>query len=388
MKVCCIVVAAGKGSRTGLGYNKAYYPLAGKSVLGRTLRALSACTEITGILPVISTDDEELYSTVLLQEGPFEKLEQHVFGGKTRRESVYKGLKALPRDTDIVLIHDAARPFVTNDIVRTVIDRAQKCGSGVISSPVSDTLKRIDESGNAVETLDRSRIMAVQTPQAFSYIQIMKAHEEAPEDYPATDDASLYERCFGKTCLVTAPEAKLNIKLTTMEDFRLAEERLMPALRTGTGYDVHKLASGRKLILCGVEIPHETGLLGHSDADVALHALMDAMLGAAALGDIGRHFPDSDKAYEGISSLILLKETNRLIRETGYEVSNCDITIVCQRPKLAPYISEMRLNTANALGIPEESVNVKATTTEQLGFEGRQEGISAQAAVLLKRIQK
>ena len=168
----------------------------------------------------------------------------------------------------------------------------------------------------------------------------------------------------------------------------MAEERLMPALRTGTGYDVHKLASGRKLILCGVEIPHETGLLGHSDADVALHALMDAMLGAAALGDIGRHFPDSDKAYEGISSLILLKETNRLIRETGYEVSNCDITIVCQRPKLAPYISEMRLNTANALGIPEESVNVKATTTEQLGFEGRQEGISAQAAVLLKRIQK
>ena len=378
-------MAAGRGARAGLGYNKAFYRLAGMTVLGRTLHVLDACDEIDEIVPVIGEDDLKAYRNVCAEEGPFRKLKPFVLGGSVRRESVYNGLKALSEYTDIVLIHDAARPFVTNRIIHAVIAEVVQFGSGVISCKINDTVKRTDLNGVAVETVNRDMLRTVQTPQAFRFKDILKAHETVPSDFPATDDASLYENMFGAARLVTADGADQNIKLTTMEDIMQAENSLNPAFRTGVGFDVHRLAKDRKLILCGVEIPHETGLLGHSDADVALHALIDAMLGAAALGDIGRLFPDTDDSFKDISSLVLLKNTNNVIEGAGYRVSNCDITIVCQRPKLAEYIDEMRNNIAKTLIISRDCVSVKATTTEHLGFEGRQEGISAQAAVMLKR---
>jgi len=226
----------------------------------------------------------------------------------------------------------------------------------------------------------------VQTPRCFLREVLEEAHAAAARDgFTGTDDASLVER-LGLPVLLTEGNRN-NIKLTTGEDLRMAEELLrepaLPTLRIGTGYDVHRLVPDRELILCGVKIPHTLGLLGHSDADVALHALMDAMLGAMALGDIGKHFPDSDPTYKGISSMKLLEHTVNLLKEHGARVSNCDVTIVAQKPKLAPYILQMRQNVAGALGLPLDRVSVKATTTEQLGFEGEQLGISAQAVAMV-----
>jgi len=259
-----------------------------------------------------------------------------------------------------------------------VISDAMEFGSGVISTKVIDTIKRVDESGFAIETPVRDTLRAVQTPQAFSYSEIMKAHKYAKETgYNATDDAALYEYLFGRVKLTEAKSAMANKKLTLKSDFEENAPHFL--FRTGTGYDVHRLVEDRKLILCGEEIPYEKGLLGHSDADVALHALMDAMLGACALGDIGKLFPDSDMSYKDISSMLLLDRANKKILESGFTLSNVDITIVCQRPKLSPYIPKMRENIASVLSIPVDRVSVKATTTEKLGFEGEGLGISAQA---------
>ena len=380
MKISCIVVAAGKGTRAKLGYNKAYYDLGGKTVLETTLRALMD-SPADEIVPVISKDDAELYARLI---PPLPKLKAPVFGGDTRRDSVYSGLTALPSDTDIVLIHDAARPFVTKEIIEAVIRDAAAYHSAVICTPITDTVKRVDGAMNAVATEDRRALVTVQTPQGFDFGMLKKAYEILPSDELATDDAYLFEKCYGSVHLTTASGAEKNKKLTNPEDFALND---IPDFRTGTGYDVHRLVEGRRLILCGEEIPYEKGLLGHSDADAALHALMDAMLGAAALGDIGKLFPDRDPSYEGISSLILLEKTNDALRNTGYEVSSCDITIVCQRPKLAPYIDKMRRNIADTLKIDFSRVSVKATTTEHLGFEGAGEGISAQAAALVRRVK-
>ena len=231
--------------------------------------------------------------------------------------------------------------------------------------------------------------MAVQTPQGFRFGDLLAAEEKAlQEGFTGTDDASLMER-YGYPVFLT-PGSRRNLKLTSPEDCMIAEAFLadeespsFPALRIGQGYDVHRLVPDRKLILCGVEIPHTLGLLGHSDADVALHALMDAMLGAAALGDIGKHFPDTDPRYSGISSMLLLEHTVALLRDKGFRLANADITIVAQRPKLLPFIPAMRDNVARVCGLPRDRVSVKATTTEKLGFEGRMEGISAQAVCLL-----
>ena len=223
-----------------------------------------------------------------------------------------------------------------------------------------------------VTTPDRSTLRAVQTPQTFDAQKLIAAHERArAEALAVTDDAMLFEHYYGDLRLVTVEGAERNKKLTTKEDFDALNRPSAPAMRVGQGYDAHRLAEGRRLILCGVEVPHDRGLDGHSDADVAVHALMDALLGALALGDIGRHFPDSDPAYKGISSMKLLEHVMGLLRQRGWRVGNADVTIVAQKPKLAAYIPQMRENLADALGIPAEGVNVKATTTERMGFEGR-----------------
>ncbi len=385
MKTGCIVVAAGRGKRAGLNYNKVFYPLGGVSVLGRTLRALAASGLIDETVLVINPDDEAVYRETASREGTAPLVTRVVYGAETRRGSVYAGLRALSGDTDTVLIHDAARPFVTRGIIQNVLSDARQYGSGVISCALTDTIKSVNGDMDAVGTLDRARLRGVQTPQAFAYKALLRAHEAFKDDEAATDDAYMFEKLYGKAHLTDAPGAGFNIKLTSPEDFILAEKLISSDIRVGTGYDVHRLTEGRRLVLCGEEIPFEKGLLGHSDADVATHALMDAMLGAAALGDIGRLFPDNDAQYEGISSLVLLKKTDEALKNAGFELINCDVTIVCQKPKLAPHIEKMRQNLASTLGISPENVSVKATTTEGLGFEGEGLGISAQSAVSLRR---
>ena len=379
MSVWGVVVAAGRGERAGLGRNKVYFELKGRSVLSRCLEALEKSGCFDGLVLVISENDMDRYRDVCAREGWNPLVKRVVCGGDCRRRSVRNGLLALPKEgVEIVAVHDAARPFVTPEVVKATVDAARECGSGVISVPVTDTVKQILPDGT-VTTPDRSTLRAVQTPQTFDYAKLMEAHERAEaENYDATDDAALFEHYYGSVKLVTAPGAEANKKLTTKADF---EKLNKPPMRIGSGYDAHRLKEGRRLVLCGVEVPHTRGLDGHSDADVAVHALMDALLGALGEGDIGRHFPDSDPQYKGISSMLLLEHVMKTVREHGYRVGNADVTIVAQKPKLASFIPQMRENLVAALGT--DAVNVKATTTERMGFEGEEIGISSQAVALL-----
>ncbi len=378
MSVWAVVVAGGRGARAGLGRNKVFFAWKGRSVLSRCLDALERSGTLDGAVLVLGAEDFEQYDALCAREGASPLVKRVVAGGDCRRRSVRSGLAALPEEVEIVAVHDAARPFVSPEAVRETVQSARKWGSGVISTPVTDTIKRVGPDG-AVETLDRAQLRAVQTPQTFDCAKLKAAHERAEaEGFDATDDAALFEHYYGSVRLVTAPGAEANIKLTNPADF---EKLSRPAMRIGSGYDAHRLAEGRKLILCSIDVPHTRGLDGHSDADVAVHALMDALLGALGEGDIGRHFPDSDPAYKGISSMLLLEQVMKIVREHGYGVANADVTIVAQKPKLAAYIPAMRENLARALGT--DAVNVKATTTERMGFEGEELGISAQAVALL-----
>jgi len=340
-----------------------------------------------GLIVVARREDQTVIRAALDQAGIEARI---VEGGDTRQASVWNGLCALPEACRYVLVHDGARCLVDEATICRVMESVENCGTGVAAVPCVDTIKRVDASELVAETPDREFLRAVQTPQGFAVPLLRKAHEAAQaEGWLGTDDASLVERYTGAVRLTLGD--RRNIKLTTPEDMMMAEafllhELALPDLRVGQGYDVHRLVPERKLILCGVEVPHTLGLLGHSDADVALHALMDAMLGAMALGDIGRHFPDSDPAYKGISSMKLLEHVTALLRQHRARVTNADVTIVAQKPKLLPYIPQMRANVAAVLGLPVERVNVKATTTEKLAFEGREEGISAQAVCMVQTL--
>ena len=383
MNAWAVVVAAGRGARSGLSRNKVFFPIDGRSVLSRCLDAVAASGLIRGIVLVISEADRAAYDALVEREGACPLVREIAYGGQTRRDSVYNGLMKLPADAQIVAVHDAARPFVSRSVIEATLESAYRYGRGVISTPVVDTIKQRMPDGTVV-TPDRATLRAVQTPQTFDVKKLLSAHERARrEGLAVTDDAMLFEHYYGDVRLVEAEGAERNHKLTTKEDFERLAHHSLPDMRIGQGYDAHRLAQGRKLILCGVEVPHDRGLDGHSDADVAVHALMDALLGALALGDIGRHFPDSDPAYKGISSMLLLEHVMELLRQNGWRVGNADVTIVAQKPRLAPYIPAMRENLAKAMGIPPERVNVKATTTERMGFEGEMTGISAQAVCLL-----
>lgn len=380
--VWAVVVAAGKGSRFGQPYNKVFHPLDGVSVLTRCLKALEDSQAFEGAVLVLSSQDEDAYQALTAREGESPLVRARCTGGLSRQESVLNGLRLVPQDARIVAIHDAARPFVTRRIVQETIKSAERCGSGVPARPLTDTIKVLGDDGCAIETPPRERLCAVQTPQTFCLNAIMKAHiQAAQEGYTATDDAALYERYIGGVHIVMNEDCAKNIKVTTPQDLPV---RHCP-FRTGMGYDAHRLVEGRALVLCGVTVPYEKGLLGHSDADVAVHALMDALLGAAALGDIGRHFPDSDARYKGISSMLLLRHVIELLQERGFRPVNADVTIVAQRPKLKDYIDQMARNLAEEMKLNIEDVNVKATTTEGMGFEGMGEGISAQATVLIEK---
>ena len=377
-KTRAIVVAAGRGIRFGRPYNKILHVMGGETILSRCLRALSRSGAFGGgIYCVTAPDETDMVRETLEKENTLSLVSGFAPGGATRTDSVRSGLAALPEDTDIVAIHDAARCFVPEKVITACVESARATGSGVPATPITDTVKAV-ERGKAVRTLDRSAMRCVQTPQTFRYQEIMRAYRRFQGE--ATDDAAVYEAEYGQVTLVEIPECADNRKITHPWDDREPRE----AARVGMGYDAHRLTEGRKLILCGVDVPYEKGLLGHSDADVAVHALMDALLGAAALGDIGKLFPDSDPAYKGISSIELLKRVMELLRSRGYRLGNCDVTIVAQRPKLMPYREDMIRNLAQAMDADPGQISVKATTTEGMGFEGEGLGISASAVAVLK----
>ena len=363
MSVTGVLLCAGSAAR--MGFDKLTTPIGGRTAIERTIDLLT-CGGCDALV-IVASEANEAYVRSLSCAVP----KTVVRGGKTRTESVRNGLTEATGD--IAVIHDAARCFAPASCVAACIESAAAYGSGVLALPVADTVVRTD--GAAYETLDRTNLYRTQTPQAFLLTEIRKAYLSAEDD--ATDDAALYRRFIGTPRLVRGSE--LAKKLTTPEDWVWAKEQGMICTKIGTGFDTHRLVEGRKLVLGGVEIPFEKGLLGHSDADVLLHAIADALLGAAALGDIGKHFPDTDDRYKGISSMILLEHVGNLLSEKGYTVGNVDATIVAQRPKMLPHIPQMRENIARALRVEVDRINVKATTEEHLGFTGNGQGISSYA---------
>lgn len=376
MSIWSVLLSGGSGTRMGANKNKTLLPLLGESVICHSLRTLQRHCD--GTVLVIRPEDESDILCALKRSGL--SVDAIAYGGADRQQSVKNGLDTLPEDCDVVLVHDGARPLVDDETVQNVIASVREHGSGVASTPVTDTFKEVDEQNIAVATPDRSRLRAVQTPQGFKKELLLRAHREISQR--CTDDAALVSLLGVPVHLCEG--SRSNIKLTTPEDIAMAEHYLHVFPRIGHGYDAHRLVEGRKLILGGVDIPYEKGLLGHSDADVLLHAITDALLGAAALGDIGKHFPDSDPKYKGISSLLLLENAVSLLREKGFEPLNVDATVICQRPKLAKHIPAMRENIAHALGIPVDCVSVKATTSEGMGFEGEGLGISTHAVAMLR----
>lgn len=373
MNTYAVILCGGSGTRMGVSGNKTLLKTGGLPAIVRGFRTFSAVTD--GIVLVTRAGEEKVFAQTLADYG------LHAFtivpGGEDRQASALCGLRALPQDADIALIHDGARPFVTEEIIRRVIDSVKQYGSGVAAVPCRDTIKRADKDGTVLETLDRSTLWQMQTPQGFFVKDLLAVHASAKARF--TDDAALMEAARYSIRLV--PGSPDNIKLTSPEDLRMVNGILTP--RIGTGFDAHRLVEGRELWLGGVQIPYEKGLLGHSDADAPLHALTDALLGAAAMGDIGKLFPDSDPKYKGISSILLLEEVGKRLADAGFTIGNVDVTIVCQAPKLALYIPKMRETIAKVLKISADQVSVKATTTERMGYEGRGEGISAQAVAMV-----
>jgi len=387
-----IIVAAGKGSRMKSADSKQFLPLGGKPILVHTLELFERLPDVASVVLVTGAKDMERCARLVREHG-IGKVEAVVEGGAERQDSVFRGLCALPVHLNWVLVHDAVRPFASLEHIAACLEAAREAGGAVLAVPVKDTIKAADAAGRVAATPDRRTLWSVQTPQAFRRGLFTAGHALAQRDgFLGTDDASLVERLGEPVRIVEGSYD--NIKITTPEDLQWAEAYLArrepagrkgaaPVIRIGQGFDVHAFAEGRRCIIGGVDIPFEKGLVGHSDADVLLHAVADAVLGALALGDIGKHFPDTDAAFKDADSLLLLKQAWRLAEERGYRLGNLDATIIAQRPKLAPHIPRMTEILAAALGAETGQVSVKATTTEKLGFPGREEGIAAQAVVCL-----
>jgi 2-C-methyl-D-erythritol 4-phosphate cytidylyltransferase/2-C-methyl-D-erythritol 2,4-cyclodiphosphate synthase len=383
--VAAVVVAAGRGLRAGGDVPKQYRDIAGEPVIRVTLSSLFAHPRIGAVQPVIHPDDADIFRAATVG---LSKLRPPVRGGATRQASVRAGLEALHAGAPgLVLIHDAARPFLSGALIDRAIAAGERHGAAVPAVAIADTVKKIDDDAMVTETLDRSRLRMVQTPQSFAFDLIMDAHRRAAaahrDDF--TDDAALAEWA-GHRVSVFEGEAD-NVKLTTEDDFVRAEARRHAALgdvRTGNGFDVHQFADGDHVMLGGVRIPHSRGVTGHSDADVALHALVDAILGALADGDIGAHFPPSDPQWKGASSDRFLAFACERVRARGGMIANLDVTVVCEAPRVSPHRDAMRARIAAIAGISATRVAVKATTSEKLGFTGRGEGIVAMATATLR----
>ena len=375
MTVTALIVAAGSGQRVGGGLPKQYRPIGGKPMIRHAVQALIDHPSIDAVRVVIGEGQEEQVSAALdgLDVG------EPIVGGATRQESVRLGLEALAAGEapDLVLIHDAARPFCPPDVIDRLLKALKTNSAAVPALPAADTLMR-DKGKHLGDTVDRTHLNRIQTPQAFHFDCILEAHRaKALESF--TDDATLARAAYVGVVRVEGDEA-LN-KLTLIGDFARAEARLAAGMvsRTGMGFDVHAFAGEGPVMLGGIAIPHDRGLAGHSDADVVLHAITDAIFGAAALGDIGDHFPPTDPRWKNAASDQFLAHAARLVRDRGGIVDHVDVTVICEAPKIGPHRAAMAARVAQILAIPAASVSIKATTTERLGFTGRGEGIAAQA---------
>ena len=383
-QVAAVVVAAGQGVRAGGDLPKQFRRIAGETLLEHALSAFATAPNIAFVQPVIRPKDLALVRTLISGMNVLEP----VSGGPTRQTSVRAGLEALlPSSPDIVLVHDAARPFASAALIARAIEAGGKTGAAIPALPVTDTVKRVDDAGTVEATLDRNSIRLVQTPQAFAFPALLDAHRRAAaqghNDF--TDDAALAEWAGMKVSVFAGEPG--NIKLTTPEDFALTEAVQFAALgdvRTGSGLDVHAFGPGDHVTLGGIRIPHSHSLTGHSDADVALHAVTDAILGALADGDIGAHFPPSDPQWRGASSDRFLAFAVDRVRARGGRIAHLDLTIVCEAPRIAGHRDTMRACIAGLAGIDIERVAVKATTSEKLGFTGRGEGIAAYATATVR----
>ena len=374
-KVVALVVAAGRGRRFGGDLPKQYQDLAGRPVLRHTLAALAVNPQIDAVRAVIHPDDVEFYGEAAAGLG----LLDPVFGGTTRQDSVRLGLESLASlGVEKVLIHDGARPFVDAGTIGRVLAALDTHPGAIPAVAVADTLKR-GADGLVDTTVERANLWRAQTPQGFRFADILSAHLAATGE-ELTDDAAVAEKAGQAVALVQGSED--NFKITTAADLERARRSFIGPgeTRVGTGYDVHRFAPGTGVWLCGVQVPHGFGLEGHSDADVALHAATDAVLGAIAAADIGRHFPPTDPKWRGASSDRFLGHAAGLVAALGGRILHLDITLICERPKVGPHRAAMQARVADILGIRQDRVSVKATTTEGLGFTGRREGIAAQAA--------
>ncbi len=381
MRQCvALLLAAGSGARVGGGLPKQYRPIAGLSMLSRSISAMQRCPAVAAVQVVIGAGHGALYEAATAGLC----LPPPVVGGATRQASVRRGLEALAYDPPaFVLVHDAARPFASPALVARVVEALAGAEAVLPVVPVVDTLKRLDGAGAAMTEVAREALVRAQTPQGFRFATLLAAHRRH-EDVVCTDDSGVVAQDGVVVQTVVGEEE--NIKVTTEEDLLRAEASLAGRPRryvTGTGFDVHAFAAGRRLMLCGIPVPHDRGLAGHSDADVALHAVTDALFGALADGDIGSHFPPSDPHWKDASSELFLRYALARLVARGGRLEHVDLTIIGERPKIGPHRSALRQSLAAITGLPLEAVGVKATTTERLGFCGREEGLAAQAAVTL-----
>lgn len=378
--IYALIVAAGRGSRFGGALPKQYLALGGASVLRRAAAALAAHPRIAGVQIVIREEDRGLFEEAMAGLA----LMPPVPGGAERQDSVRLGLEALaPHNPALVLIHDGARPFPDAALIDRVIDALDRAPAAIPALPLGDTVKRVVD-GQIRETVERAQLWRAQTPQGFHFPAILAAHREA-SGRVLTDDAAVAEAAGLMPLVVMGSED--NLKVTTAEDLAAAERLFWARLgdvRVGQGLDVHGFGPGSRVVICGIAIPHGAGLVGHSDADVGLHAVTDALLGAIGAGDIGLYFPPDDPRWRGAASDRFLRHAAQLVREKGGEIAAVDVTIICERPKLAPHRAQMVERVAAILGIAPARVSVKATTTDRLGFLGRGEGIAAQAVATVR----
>jgi len=388
VRTAALIVAAGRGTRAGSETPKQYARLGATSVLQEAVRAFTSHTAVDRVQVVIHADDAVPYEQSLSLSS--DKLARPVAGGASRQASVRLGLEALAAEApERVLIHDAARPFVPAAVIDRVLAALDTHPGAVPALTVADTLKRDSGSRTIAATVPRDGLWRAQTPQGFRFPDILSAHRNAlraaRDDF--TDDAAIAEWAGLSVALVEG--AAQNIKLTTAEDVAEARHRIETTMtvsfepRTGTGFDVHRFTAGSSVWLCGVEIPHSHALEGHSDADVGLHALTDALLGAIGDGDIGQHFPPSDPKWKGAASHLFLADAARRVRERGGRITNVDVTLLCETPRVSPHRPAMQARIAQILRIAPDRVGIKATTTEGLGFTGRREGIAAMASALV-----
>lgn len=391
MKTVAIIPAGGAGKRLKSHIAKQYLMLDQLPILVHTLKVFQASPEIDEIVLALPPEDLVHMRQELVEKYKLTKIVNIIAGGHERQDSVKNCLAAIADKCDLVIVHDAVRPFVTEALIVHVVGAAKETGAAIVGVKAKDTIKEVNAKHVIGSTIPRKNLWLAQTPQVFDFKLLKEAYALAyEENYYGTDDASLVER-MGRDVTVVEGSSE-NIKITTKEDMLMADtimkKRNKGGSRSGFGYDSHRFAEGRKLILGGMEIPFDKGLIGHSDADALLHAICDALLGAAGAGDIGRHFPDTDPEYKDISSMILLEKVWKIIKKQGYCINNIDVTVIMEMPRLAPYAEQIAANIAGVLDIARENVNIKAKTNEGMGFVGRNEGVAVFAMALLTERKK